>query len=825
MANKKKNENKRNEIIGTLLIGIALFIAITIYFNVDSIFGTVIKDVVFGISGIVGFAIPMLIGFVGVLFIISHKKKRNYLKLGLVWLTVFFLFSLFNLGIVEEASKQASDNYASFLDACYLIGATRCVGGGLIGSLLTYWTYTFLGIVGSYIVCLTGILACILALTNLSLKKAGLHLGNAVKSTYNDYRVKSEQRNSEKGLYIENLKKTQFNDNIQKKNIEDQFDLKIQQVNNMTEELKLKIHETEEKTPKITYDPMQYREVFSDTNIEFNDKPSPKKRSGKRKIELEQFPSTPEQEAGVNNTANKIKQMPISRQTKPIPIVRERGNLPEGQYIPPPLNLLSQTEEADKDSTQEIKQKAEILIRTLQEFKITAKIADIFQGPVITRIEIQPAPGVKVAKIVNLADDLAMNLSAKYVRIEAPVPGKPVVGIEIPNTHTSMVGLRDLLASEKFRNAKSPLSFAVGKDIAGENVYADIAKMPHMLIAGSTGAGKSVCINSLITSILYHSGPEDVKMIMVDPKVVELNVYNGIPHLLIPVVTDCKKAASALNWAVREMETRYKSFAQRGVRELTKYNQIMLKEGQEKLPYILVIVDELADLMMVASKDVEDAICRIAQLGRASGIHLVIATQRPSVDVITGIIKANIASRIAFAVSSQIDSRTILDAAGAEKLLGHGDMLFSPSGVQKPLRVQGCFISDIEVEEVTNYLKQRTDVKYEAQIIEGIEKEAVSESINADQTDDMFNKAVETVLEYEQASASMLQRRLRIGFARAARLIDEMEERGYVGPSVGGKARQVLITKEMYKSICNNESDNQDENDGNFAGGGEGIGN
>ena len=428
-------------------------------------------------------------------------------------------------------------------------------------------------------------------------------------------------------------------------------------------------------------------------------------------------------------------------------------------------------------------------------------------GPAITRYELKPAEGVRVSKIANLADDIALNLAAETIRIEAPIPGKQAVGIEVPNKENEVVHLREIIDCDEFKNKKSKLAFALGKDVAGNEVVTDIAKMPHVLIAGATGSGKSVCINTLITSIIYKAKPSEVKLVMVDPKVVELSVYNGIPHLLIPVVTDPKKAAGALAWAVQEMVNRYSLFANKNVRDIKGYNEALEKEGNgEKLPQIVIIIDELSDLMMVSPKDVEDSICRLAQMARAAGMHLVIATQRPSVDVITGIIKANIPSRISFAVSSQIDSRTVLDMAGAEKLLGKGDMLFYPSGAPKPVRVQGAFISDKEVEKIVDFVKTNGEVSYNEDILEQIEnnnktEKEIKDEDDDDGTDPLLMEAIETVVETGQASTSFIQRRFKVGYARAGRIIDQMEERGIISGYQGSKPREVLMSKERWQEL------------------------
>lgn len=477
-------------------------------------------------------------------------------------------------------------------------------------------------------------------------------------------------------------------------------------------------------------------------------------------------------------------------------------------YEMPPIELLSQgTGKVSKGSKKALTDTATKLQKTLYSFGVSAKVENVSVGPAITRYELKPAEGVRVSKIAKLSDDIALNLAAESIRIEAPIPGKQAVGIEIPNKEKEVVPLRDIIDSPEFHTADSHLAFALGKGVSGDTVVTDIAKMPHVLIAGSTGSGKSVCINTLITSILYKAKPSEVKLIMIDPKVVELSVYNGIPHLLIPVVTDPKKAAGALAWAVQEMVNRYSLFAQKNVRDIKGYNAALDKEGVDgKLPQIVIIIDELADLMMVSPKDVEDAICRLAQMARAAGMHLVIATQRPSVDVITGIIKANIPSRIAFAVSSQVDSRTILDSMGAEKLLGKGDMLFYPSGASKATRVQGAFISDGDVEKIVDFLKKDGEAVYSNDIIESIEKanstdKELEENSEDDEADPFLQDAIEAVIEIGSASASLIQRRFKVGYARAGRIIDQMEARGIISGYQGSKPREVLMSKERWQEL------------------------
>ena len=479
-------------------------------------------------------------------------------------------------------------------------------------------------------------------------------------------------------------------------------------------------------------------------------------------------------------------------------------------YKFPPLSLLDSINSADsKTVAAELESTAQRLVDTLKSFGVETQVINVSRGPTVTRYELQPKAGVKISKITSLADDIALNLATAGVRIEAPIPNKAAVGIEVPNRASATVGIREVIESSTFSSSKSKLTVSMGKDIGGNTVVADIAKMPHGLIAGATGSGKSVCINSFIISLLYKASPDEVKLLMVDPKVVELGIYNGIPHLIVPVITEPRKAAGALGWAVNEMEQRYKMFADRDVRNIEGYNKLVESLVDEpevkKMPRIVIIIDELADLMMTAPKEVEDSINRIAAKARAAGIHLLIATQRPSVNVVTGVIKANIPTRIAFAVSSHIDSGTILDCAGAEKLLGRGDMLFRPVGANKPNRIQGCFVSDEEVERVVEFVKSGGNTSYDDNVMLEIERQAAIEKQQrtgvpeegANDDDPVLDEAIKVVVELGQASTSLLQRKLKLGYARAARIIDQMEERGIIGGYEGAKPRQVLITKDQ----------------------------
>lgn len=481
--------------------------------------------------------------------------------------------------------------------------------------------------------------------------------------------------------------------------------------------------------------------------------------------------------------------------------------IPATSYVFPPVDLMKKPRAKQMQMNEhQLQQKAALLENTLQNFHVDARVLNVTQGSSVTRYEVQPAVGVKVSSITKLADDIALNLRAKSIRIEAPIPGKAAVGIEVENEKPDMVSIRELIDSKEFRNAASKISFAVGKDISGRNVIANLKEMPHLLIAGATGSGKSVCINTIITSLLYKASPDEVKLILIDPKVVELGNYNGIPHLLVPVVTDPKKAAAALNWAVNEMTQRYKFFAEESVKDLDSYNELMRanQEPDKVLPKIVIIIDELADLMMVAPSQVEESICRLAQLARAAGMHLIVATQRPSVDVVTGLIKANIPSRIAFSVSSQVDSRTILDVGGAEKLLGKGDMLYSPVGENKPLRIQGPYISDSETARIIDFVKKQGESTYDESVVQTIETPEKSQY--GEVSDELTEDAIAFILKQKKASVSMLQRRFRIGYNRAASIIDEIEARGIISPADGSKPRQVLYTEEEYYDAIDSQN-------------------
>ena len=673
-----------------------------------------------------------------------------------------------------------------------MIYGAKGSGGGALGAILATPLVNLLGKIGATILCIGVVLMFAVFTFGINMSEI---INNIVeKSEENrEERIERKQKLKEEQLkarqeVIENRKK----EKNQKELMKTAARQEALEEENIGEQIKInfggRILEEEDTKKRKKYD-------HKDDDL------TPLTKETKRMKDI--------QPDVIENNLFRQEEEKKEEKTKEVLQLEHAMIVEDENYEYPPVELLGKTPKKGlKGGAKALTDTATKLQKTLYSFGVSAKVENVSVGPAITRYELKPAEGVRVSKIANLADDIALNLAAETIRIEAPIPGKQAVGIEVPNKEKEAVHLREVLESEEFENNKSKLTVALGKDVAGNIQLADIAKMPHVLIAGSTGSGKSVCINTIITSIIYNAKPSEVKMVMVDPKVVELSVYNGIPHLLIPVVTDPKKAAGALAWAVQEMDNRYNLFASKGVRDIKGYNKAIEKEeGMGKLPQIVIIVDELADLMMVAAKDVEEAICRLAQKARAAGMHLVIATQRPSVDVITGLIKANVPSRIAFAVSSQIDSRTILDSVGAEKLLGKGDMLFFPTGAPKPVRVQGAFVSDEEVEKIVGFVKQNGTANYSEDILETIEnsnkteKELIQEQAEDDDTDPFLMDAIDAVVEQGTASTSFIQRRFKVGYARAGRIIDQMEERGIISGYQGSKPREVLITKERLEEL------------------------
>ena len=722
----------------------------------------------------------------------------------------------------------------------YTYSATERAGGGIVGGALSYVMVKAFGVIGSYIIDFIVLIICLVLITERSalkgMQKGGQKVYESAKESNERYKEYREYKNEERrkrrmdhkvsGVSIDTKISDQkesgvgTSDEIGELHANPNVDLP-----DISQESKVRLSSGEDtlfEPQKASVQPLISGEitasepVISGDYMHENPVAEPESADPKPgKQTSEEVPTVAE------HTKRKARPSEEEIQKEIADVVQEMAPAaaqPEKKYVFPPVDLLKAGSGKKSANTEsQLRETANKLQQTLKTFGVNVTVTNISCGPAVTRYEIQPEMGVKVSKIVGLADDIKLNLAAADIRIEAPIPGKAAVGIEVPNKENVMVAFRDLIESKEFKESKSKISFAVGKDIAGKTKVTDIAKMPHLLIAGATGSGKSVCINTIIMSILYKADPSEVKLLMIDPKVVELSVYNGIPHLMIPVVTDPKKASGALHWAVAEMTDRYEKFAQANVREINGYNakvdSIEVSEGQErpqKMPQIVIIVDELADLMMVASNDVEEAICRLAQLARAAGIHLVIATQRPSVNVITGLIKANMPSRIAFAVTSGVDSRTILDMNGAEKLLGKGDMLFNPQGAPKPIRVQGAFVSDEEVSEVVEYIKEHNgDAQYNDSVQQKMESlqssgsnsVSISDSDVADDgRDAYFVDAARIIVDKEKASIGMLQRYLKVGFNRAARIMDQLEEAGIVGPEEGTKPRTVLMNKEQFEA-------------------------
>ncbi|EHL06525.1 putative stage III sporulation protein E [Desulfitobacterium hafniense DP7] len=767
MTVKKKGflkDNVRHELIGIVALGLAVLGIVALYSGSNGIVGGKIKEGLTMLAGNGRVWLLLMLGAWGIAYMNRKHINNQWRTVGvlLLWLAFEGLLHFQLPGLSGYTNETILDEG--------LLGH----GGGAIGALLTMALKSSVGISGGYVVLIVTALSGALLVTNRSLigglqqvQKAGKESGRWVKNHVEDfiYVIQDTEENPEEALPEEPMEKKTLKKNIKKK-----------ETKATTEPLKVLEPELVErpviiKTLQDQVDQGREEEKpLADTPI------------------IQTVLPFAEEKKQKTNPPGKVTGTPVSRLAQ-----KESGD-----FQLPNLTLLNKTMKVknpriNKDLADNVK----ILEDTLESFGVKIKVTHVTQGPAITRYEAQPAPGVKVSKITNLSDDIALSLAATDVRIEAPVPGKSVVGIEVPNKEIATVHFREVLETPEFQNSLSKLTVVLGKDITGSPIVADLTKMPHLLIAGATGSGKSVCVNTLINSILYKARPDEVKFLLVDPKMVELTNYNGIPHLIAPVVTDPKKAAGALKWIVTEMETRYELFAAAGVRDIVRYNYLRTQEKKEDappLPYVVVIIDELADLMMVAPGDVEDSICRLAQMARAAGIHLLIATQRPSVDVITGLIKANVPSRIAFAVSSQIDSRTILDMNGAEKLLGRGDMLYYPMGASKPIRVQGCFLADKEVENVVRFLQNQAKPEYQEipNIELGTDKPA------EDTGDELFHQAALLFIEAGNASVSLLQRRLRIGYTRAARLMDLLEEKGVVGGYEGSKPREVLLTKGQF---------------------------
>lgn len=770
--NTKVNRKKRyseigsgQEIMGLFLIVIGIVFFICLYSQRMGIVGSLIYKLFSVLSGSANFLIPLLLIFWGILFNIQATKihMSRYISFSLVILLCILVF-------LDGSKEMDMTLIERIIKSTEYMDITR--SGGIIGAIFGFFSYKLLGSLGTYIILSLVIIASIYFMIRPNIE----HIIMAFEDLgeyFEDKKLAREEKRSEKKLKLEEKEKKKELKESKKKEIKKVEEKELDNSEDLSESLVIKDY-SEDSIPENK----DFEDVAYTDNIEFTNDAT---------IETQD-----DEEEVIDTIKDDI----------------EHKKEEEFIYTYPDTALLDRIPSKGNFSKDEVLEKGKIIENTMKNFGIDSKVVAINRGPVITSYELKPAPGIKLSRIVGLSDNIAMALASSDLRIEAPIPGKTVVGIEVPNKDKDSVALKELIESQEFKNSKSDIPLTLGKDVEGNILISGMEDMPHLLIAGATGSGKSVCINSIITSVIYKSSPKDVKLMLIDPKVVELSIYNGIPHLLIDVVTNPKKAAFALNWAVDEMEKRYEAFAENHVRDLKGYNKKMMAEGKEdeKLPKILIIVDELADLMMVASKEIEEYIARLAQKARAAGMHLILATQRPSVDVITGTIKANVPSRIAFAVASSVDSRTILDMGGAEKLLGKGDMLFYPSKYPKPKRIQGAFISDGEVERLVDFVKSNNEIKntVESKIEQAIE----DKKVNIDnEKDPLFKEAVELVVNDEQASISYIQRKLKVGYSRAGRIVDQMEEMGIIGPHEGSKPRKLLKTKEELDMILGEEDE------------------
>lgn len=808
---RPKKGQQNTELRGEIIILAALAVCILLVlsnFGIGGIVGEAVSSVFFGLFGFMAYLLPFILFAVTAFFVSNKGNAHAYIKIGAAVLLFLFITAILEL-IFNSYTPGAS------LISYYQAASEHRNAGGLTGGCLISLLCPLIGVIGTYVVLVILSVICLILITEKSLLAP---IGRQSRKAYEEAKKKHQEtaviRAKEREERQKSARLRQEND---KKQAGRRSDHKVSGVSFATtlgEEAtagngkrtgRRKSPDVYELIPEEMPENEIPQSSAADSfvinraepqDIPFEEAPAETEKITKRRSKAKE---AAEVSAETENVAAAVEK----EQEKELPV-----------YHTPPLSLLKHGKKSGGDSDSHLRATALKLEQTLQNFGVGVHVTNASCGPSVTRYELQPDQGVKVSRIVGLADDIKLNLAVADLRIEAPIPGKAAVGIEVPNKENTAVMLRDLLESKEFKVSASPITFAVGKDIAGKVVVADIAKMPHLLVAGATGSGKSVCINTLIMSIIYKADPDSVKLILVDPKVVELSVYNGIPHLMIPVVTDPKKAAGALNWAVAEMEKRYKLFADYNVRDLKGFNAKVEKgetgeEIKKKLPQIVIIIDELADLMMVAPGEVEGAICRLAQLARAAGLHLVVATQRPSVNVITGLIKANMPSRIAFSVTSGVDSRTIIDMNGAEKLLGKGDMLFYPSGYPKPVRVQGSFVSDKEVQNVVDYLisnNANTDYNDELEEHMNMNMPSAGTAVSGEGGDDKdtyFVEAGKLIIDKEKASIGMLQRMFKIGFNRAARIMDQLAEAGVVGPEEGTKPRKVLMTKEEFEEYLN----------------------
>ncbi len=793
---RRKKTISKIDLAVIILIVSSILLGVLIYTK-SGIVGIKLNEILGGIMGIMQYVLPLGIFAISIKLACEGKETitSKLVQYGIFLISLSIVFSIIQ---ISSGELQSNKELSEVVKDAYFLG-TQSKGGGAIGAVAAIPLAKLLGDVGALILCI-GVALVLLVFT------FGINMSDIINRFVEKMQERKEERLEEKQQRIKEQREEKIETLAQRRKREKEERLAQKELEKQAKQEKLpmdnqikinfggRILDEEERVTLKKYD-------HSKDDLE-----PLTKASKKTKMETKEQDVQPDV---IENNLFRQEEEQKEEKKKEVLQLEHAMMVEDEHYEYPPLELLGKpSKKALKGGAKLLTDTATKLQKTLYSFGVSAKVENVSVGPAITRYELKPAEGVRVSKIANLADDIALNLAAETIRIEAPIPGKQAVGIEVPNKEKEAVHLREVLDSPEFRESKSKLTIALGKDVAGNIQLADIAKMPHVLIAGSTGSGKSVCINTIITSIVYNSKPSEVKLLMVDPKVVELSVYNGIPHLLIPVVTDPRKAAGALAWAVQEMDDRYNKFASKGVRDLKGYNHAIEKENETgKLPQIVIIIDELADLMMVAAKEVEESICRLAQKARAAGMHLVIATQRPSVDVITGLIKANVPSRIAFAVSSQVDSRTILDSVGAEKLLGKGDMLFFPAGAPKPSRVQGAFVTDEEVEKIVDFIKSNGTATYSEDILESIEnsnktdKELAQEQAVDDETDPFLMDAIQTVVETGQASTSFIQRRFKVGYARAGRIIDQMEERGVISGYQGSKPREVLMTLEKLNEL------------------------
>ena len=778
---KAVDENAKrlyDEIAAIIMLVVGILLAIAMHTHLAGIIGEGINSFLKGVFGLGGFVLPyFLIIFSAMMFAKVSKPFKGR--------TVIFLIIIFLMIDILNAGRFVADFdiSATSIGEVYHNG-TLLRSGGVAGMYLGYLVAKGVGIPGLYLFSFAVIIIFLLLTVNTPISRA--------YEKAKERKAAKKERAAKRAEMLQDVEAEEI-DKIDESQVDFLEYLKAAPEDRKRDNIS-------KKNKKYILDLLKNDDKYGlkDSRINKNDN-----KESDLKDYIPVAAVTAAAVAVSGNSDNTVDKDKTSKEASVETIEIEDFKTSASGYTLPPVELLKQGKTSSKKSSENLAENARLLEETLKSFNVEAKVVNVTKGSSVTRYEIQPAIGVKVSRIVSLSDDIALNLRARSIRIEAPIPGKAAVGIEVENETRETVTIREMIDSREFKREASKLAFAVGKDISGRPVVADLAKMPHLLIAGATGSGKSVCINTIIASILYRATPDEVRLIMVDPKMVELGNYNGIPHLLIPVVTDPNKAAAALNWAVAEMTNRYKKFAENNVRDLKSYNALMKREkkSEEIMPQIVIIIDELADLMMVASSQVEQAISRLTQLARAAGMHLIVATQRPSVDVVTGLIKANIPSRIAFMVSSQIDSRTIIDMAGAEKLVGNGDMLYKPQDIDKPLRIQGPYISDDEVMNLIRFVKSQVeDENYDSEIAETIEKGDVSVASN-DQEDELMDEAIMTVIDAGQASVSMLQRRFRIGYNRAARIVEMMEERGIVGPQDGSRPRQVLLTEDELNAM------------------------